>query len=396
MKTLIPFLLALVLTACGGGGGGGGPVPIVTPVTYKSTDWNATIGWWSDSMSATLDDTAMHNMVDHLVDVGYSGVTFAYGMTVDLSSGSITIPTITRMWNIVDYAYYKGLKVNLKLYWTTPTGDNVNQWNTPAGWFDPVTTGPKSLALLSNIDTYTTSLISTANAHHISMIILGSENDFLTFNQYHANWADIVSHIRSAGFKGVLTYDALYFGLVGENFYNVSIWDLMDKIGLSFYPDFSGNTLADLNSALDTWTFRTIASVTSSCAAINDTNTPTVSIVADLINIKSNWNKQIIFAENTYQDSQFAGMNWTPVDKLLGCNVAYNSGGSEQHTLVVQAQLEQLKTNLRGVVTGFNLMGYDPWEYGQTNGPMSTWKKYDQLTKQAAETMIKNYLQAGL
>lgn len=398
MKTLIPFLLALFLSACGGGGGGGVDVVAPKPVTYKTTDWNATVAWWSDTMSSSLDDDAIHNMIDHINDVGYSGVTFAYAMVVDMNTGNASAPDIAHMWTMVDYAYSKGLKVNLKLYWTTPSGDNINQWNTSGytGWFDPAnpytTTEPNALTLLNSIDAYSTGLVNEANAHHVSMIILGTENDFLTFNQYHSKWADIVSHVRAAGFTGILTYDAIYDGTVADNFYNVSIWDLMDKIGMSFYPDFSGTAIANLNDALLSWSNRTMTSVTSSCMAINNSNAPTTSIINDLTTIKSNWNKQIIFTENTYQDSQLAGMNWTPVSQLIACGITHNNGGSEQHTLVVQAQLEQIKTNLRGVVTGFNMMGYDPWQYGHA----SNWLPYDQLTNQSAELVIKKYLQEGL
>lgn len=393
MKILIPFLLALFLTACGGGGGGSTPV-VPKPVTYKSTDWNATIGWWSDTVSSSVGDDALRGMIDHINDVGYSGVTFAYSMPVDLNTGIATTPEINHMWTMVDYAYSKGLKVNLKLYWVTASGDNVNQWNTSsyAGWFDSNNPAPNAMTLLNGIDIYTTSLASIANEHHITMIVLGTENDFLTFSQYHTKWADIINHIRSAGFMGTLTYDAIYDGTVADNFYNVAIWDLMDKIGLSFYPDFSATALADLNAAMSAWANRTSASVTSTCAAINNSNAPTTSIIGDLVNIKNTWNKQIIFTENTYQDSQLAGMNWTPVDQLVACGITHNNGGSEQHALIVQAQLEHIKTNLRGVVTGFNMMGYDPWQYGHT----SSWLPYDQLTNQAAEAVLKKYLQEGL
>jgi hypothetical protein len=346
-------------------------------------------------------------MVDHIKDVGYSGVTFSYSMLVDYNTGRVSPPSITNMWTYVDYAYSKGLNVKLKLYWTDRNSQNINQWNTtdiantamPLNWFDqanPTVVKPYVTALLNDIDAYATGLVPTANAHHISMIVLGTENDFLTYSQYHSNWVDIVSHVRTAGFTGVLTYDAIYQGLTAENFANVSIWDIngIDKIGLSFYPDFSGTPLADINAAMNTWTYRDKASLQSSCAIINNSVTdPVTSIVTDLTQLKSRFNKEIILTENTYQDSQLAAMNWETVNNLVSCGVTPDA---TQHTLVLEAQLKQIKTNLHGVVTGFSLSGYDPWEYGQTTGAMAVWKNYDQLTGQAAEAMLKTYLQAGL
>lgn len=66
-----------------------------------------------------------------------------------------------------------------------------------------------------------------------------------------------------------------------------------------------------------------------------------------------------------------------------------------QHELVMQAELEVIKTQLHGVVTGFDLMGYDPWEISsknENNGTYALWENYDQLQNTSTETVIKKYL----
>jgi hypothetical protein len=416
LSIALAIAASALLAACGGGGGGGSPAataPVAAPVavTYKATDWNAAMGWWSDSLSSGQSDTAVKAMIDHIASIGYSGLTFTYGIPVDISTGHIQTSStaITRMLTMVDYAYSKGLKVNIKVCWTTSTSDNVNQWNYGAdstngtNWFDSanptVTVKPNATTLLADIDTYFTNMVSTFNAHHVGMVILGTENDFLTFNQYATNWSNIVANMRTAGFTGTLTYDAIYTGTQSENLTRVAIWSSMNKIGLSFYPDFSGTALADITAAKATWTTDRTGTLTSSCAAINQAApVNSTSIVFDLISLKANnGNKEIIFTENTYQDSQLAAMNWEQVKNLKGCSITPDAN---QHVLVLQAQLEEIKTNLHGVVTGFNMMGYDPWEYNtmSTAGPdyLGLWKDYDQLTGQAAETTMKNYLAAGL
>jgi hypothetical protein len=398
------------LVACGGGGGGSPavvtPAPITVPVTYKASDWNATIAWWDDQTNVGQNDAFVKGMIDNIQTTGYSGVTFSYKNPIDMSTGhvpafSTTMANNTRMFTMMDYAYSKGLKVNIKVYWTLPSNDNVNQWsaNDTVNWFDGAQKNavkPYATTLLADMDTHFTQLASVAQAHHVSMIIMGSENDFLAYNQYHANWASMVSHLRSNGFTGKLTYDAIWQGLVGEAFYDVAIWDLMDKICLSFFPDFSGTPLSTVSDVVATWSSRTLTSVTSPYADLNTANPLFPSIVAEVTRIKNQYNKEIIFGENAYENSVTALMNWNAVPQLIN---------AEQRRLAFEAELIVLKTpvaqgGLKGVVTGFNLMGYDPWEYNTYSnaGPsyLGVWKDWEQLMGTTSEATLKTYLQAGL
>jgi hypothetical protein len=417
MRSLsLALVLSAFLVACGGGGGGGATAP-VTPtapvaVTYKASDWNATIAWWDDSLNASQSDTFIKGMIDNIKTNGYSGITFSYKNPVDMTTGHVpafatTMANNTRMFTLMDYAYSAGLKVNIKEYWTIPSSDNVNQWtvNDAVNWYDaadPNAVKPYASVLLADMDTHFTQLASVAQAHHVSMIIMGSENDFLARNQYHSNWASMVTHLRNGGFTGTLTYDAIWQGKLGEAFYNVAIWDLMDKVCLSFFPDYSGTPLATTQDVVARWSNRTLADVTSPYADLNDPNTPFVSIVAELTQIKNQYNKEIIFGENAYENSATALMNWDSVSKLVADGVVNDP---VQRQLAFEAELIVLSTpaaqgGLKGVVTGFNLMGYDPWEYGtfSTAGPsyLGLWKNWEQLMGTTAEATIKTYLQAGL
>jgi hypothetical protein len=398
------------LVACGGGGGGGSPAAVApTPVsvTYKASDWNATIAWWDDSTNSGQTDAFVKGMIDNILATGYSGVTFSYKNPIDMSTGHVpafatTMANNTRMFAMMDYAYSKGLKVNIKEYWTMPDNSNVNQWsaNDAANWYDSATpnaTKPYATTLLADMDTHFTALASVAQAHHVSMIIMGSENDFLAYNQYHANWASMVSHLRGNGFTGKLTYDAIWQGKQGEAFYSVTVWDLMDKVCLSFFPDFSGMPLTNVQDVVARWSSVNLAQVTSPYADLNDPNTPFPSYVAELLAISQTWqNKEIVFGENAYENSATALMNWNSVTQLVAGGVQHDP---VQRQLAFEAELIVLKTpvaqgGLKGVVTGFNLMGYDPWEYGP--GPMAVWKDWEQLTGTTSEATLKTYLQAGL
>ncbi len=418
-KFLCSILSAITVAACGGGGGGGSPAavtPAPIPVTYKASDWNATIAWWDDQTNVGQNDAFVKGMIDNILTTGYSGVTFSYKNPIDMSTGhvpafSTTMANNTRMFSMMDYAYSKGLKVNIKVYWTLPDNNNVNQWsaNDASNWYDSATPNavkPYASTLLADMDTHFTQLANVAQAHHVSMIIMGSENDFLAYNQYHANWASMVSHLRGNGFTGKLTYDAIWQGKQGEAFYSVTVWDLMDKICLSFFPDFSGTPLSTAQDVVARWSSVTLAQITSPYADLNDPNNPFPSYVAELLAISQTWqNKEIIFGENAYENSTTALMNWNSVTQLVADGVvggvAAPSVSATQREIAFEAELIVLKTpvaqgGLKGVVTGFNLMGYDPWEYSQTTGPMAVWKDWEQLMGTTAETIIKTYLQAGL
>ena len=397
------------------------PAPAPVPVTYKSTDWNAAIAWWSDSTSASYSDAQVKAMIDHLKAVGYSGITFTYQLQLNLVDGTMQSNSVidganTRMYQMLDYAYSQGMNVNTKVYWSTSASSNgLNQWNanpslatgTPTAncWVDPahITDVQQSCAtkLLQGLDNYFTAYTAVngpAAAHHISTIIVGTESDFMAFNQYHPQWAAIVSHMR-ANYAGKITYDAIYAARQGENFPKVTVWDVMDEIGLSFYPTFSGAPVTTLSAAIATWTYRDATSIRNTVHTdLNDpcNCTPYTSIVADLTQVKATWNKNIVFTENTLQNSQYAMMNWVPASTLITDGIAVDSA---QHVFVQQAELEVIKTSLHGVVTGFHMMGYDPWEYAAlagNNGTYALWAQYDQLMNTPAETVMQTYLQAGL
>jgi hypothetical protein len=180
-----------------------------------------------------VPDGTIKNIIDRIAEIGYSGINFDTFVHVDANGKfvDLTKDKIDRMWDFVDYAKSKGLVINTKIHWSPPDNGNWNQYNTPS-------TFDISKFLTTQANPYLLDFAKQAQKHGVSKIFLGSESDNFATQQYHSEWANIVSGVRS-NFSGKLTWDAIYFGTELQPINNVAIWDLLDSIGLSFYPSIS-------------------------------------------------------------------------------------------------------------------------------------------------------------
>ncbi|WP_152045244.1 glycoside hydrolase family 113 [Aureimonas psammosilenae] len=84
-----------------------------------------------------------------------------------------------------------------------------------------------------------------AQAQGADMLVIGTELDQLAGSEYHAQWADIVSSIRSV-YSGKLTYAANADA-------NTGIWDLVDYIGVNPYLPLSTDKNATKADFVKAW-----------------------------------------------------------------------------------------------------------------------------------------------
>jgi len=198
----------------------------------------ASIGWWGDSLNSRITDTQLQAVMNHIKSVGYSGITFDYGINVAADGTILNTSPSDRMLTEIDYARSIGLSVATKVHWTLDgVGSNLNTFNTPATF--------NANTFLAGVDAYFKAFSPIAQAHGVGLQYLGSESDNFMTAQYLGQWTQIVKDIR-AGYSGDITYDGNFLGRTSDPFNQIAIWGLVDKIGLSFYPELSQTPVTNL------------------------------------------------------------------------------------------------------------------------------------------------------
>ena len=306
----------------------------------------AVISWCFDGINSSIPDSQIRKTIDHIWSVGYTGITFENFVHVDANGNFVDLGAdkIDRMWTFVDYARSKGLVVDTKLHWSPPENGNYNYWNTPAT-FDI----HKFLSV--NARAYLTGYAADAQRHGVSTIYLGSESDNFTTRDYYNEWVELTSAVR-AKFSGSLSYDAIYWAVEEEHFKDVAIWDLMDKVGLSFYPWLKNAPVTDVNEIISLYYSRTKADIQSSTTF----GTP-INVIENLTALSKKYGKPIVLGE----------LNFQPLtNNLLGFvdnPDAYLPLNFRSQETAYQALIALLNSDLKGKVTEFNVWQYDFWPY---------------------------------
>lgn len=375
---VVTALTVTFLTACGGGGGESTPEPTppvavtctapqilqngacVTPpvVMISSTrtgiaaDANANYPVCNDNFHNWADLATETAYVDKLKAAGYSGITMDYNVDVAATGQVLNTYTHDRMWTILAYAKSIGMTPNLKVHWGNPASPgivenqcgNLNTWTTPVAGFD-------MNLFLTGVKSHFAEVSPKAQAAGVKLMFLGTENDNTVTSQYHQQWADIVATIKTS-YTGKISYDGNFMGQTFNPFEQIGIWDLVDKIGLSFYPKLQATPATTVAEVIADYTYRPITYADGS-PTYNITN-----IVSYIKALSAKYGKEVIIGE----------ANWGAYSATLnglvdGSTLISQTPDENQRQLAYSAFFEVMNnpTYLGGIVTGVNIWGNDFW-----------------------------------
>ena len=332
-----------------------GNVRISASRTGIAADSNATYPVCNDNLVNWASLEAEYAYVDKLKAAGYSGVTYDYNVDVGATGQVLNTHKHERMWPILAYAKSIGMTPNLKVHWGNPASPgivenqcgNLNTWNTPVTGFD-------MNLFLTGVKAHFAEISPKAEAAGVKLMFLGTENDNLVTAQYHAQWADIVATIRSS-YSGKISYDGNYLGVGHQPFEQIGIWDLVDKIGISFYAKLQPTPATTVAEVVEKYVSRPAQYCLPQCEN-NITN-----IVQHIRALSARYGKEVIIGE----------VNWAAYELTLAGFVEPQSLQAQgklllnenQRQLAYSAFFEVMNNPnyLGGVVTGVNIWGYDFW-----------------------------------
>lgn len=312
----------------------------------------ANLEWARDSSNLNMSDTDIRRMIDHIKEVGFSGIMFDVYVDASADGSSIdsfvTSGKFDRAIQMMNYANDLGLNLAIVNRFVVAGSSAPVDPFTVANSFD-------SKKFLKNVEAYYSELAPTLSKLGVDVLVAGSNMDQLITSEFHDQWASIFSTIKKT-YNGVVTFAAGNEG----NFYTkgsdktqtnywfnkVGIWDLMDVIGVNFSPVISSEPIRN-KSDIVTQFFSNSS-------------------------VGNNFANQLITLSETYDKKLFVlGLGaWNWDRSLLGIDVDGNL--IEQGKLVYDPELQRdflsaklnfVHNNLFGIVDGYEVMGYEPWVY---------------------------------
>ena len=230
-------------------------------MTETRNFFNAVVDWrfdgnWYVNGKYVQDVEYISGVFDHLKTIGYTGVTLATNVPVDIKTGKISTlahvvnggelpyesieehPLPRKTWDIVDLAKQKGLNVFLKLNIVDVNNDNnLMKDNVPSTFsidefFSGVTAYEKNLAILSA-------------QHSVDAFYVGVNQFGFDTEPYRQYWVKLFSEIRSV-YNGKLIYEANYWDQKSP------LYDLSDIISVMFSGEkLSDQRITDPNKIID-------------------------------------------------------------------------------------------------------------------------------------------------
>ena len=326
----------------------------VSSLTTPSSGLNqrfATLEWATDGHNENMDDPTMRRLIDHLKQVGYTGVKFDCYVGVSptgvLIDSVVTSHKYDRMLQMMTYANSIGLNIGfLSRFNHAGTSIPIDPF-TVTDQFDPKT-------FLLSLRQYYAELSSTLQEQRVVLLYLGSDMQQLITTEYHQQWSDIVETVRS-NYKGTITYDAIFGGNYwGPNnngvhsywFNKVGIWDLMDVIGVVFVPAMSRTPIYD--------PVQIIGQLFSGSSIGNN-------FATDLIKLSRQYDKQLVI-------SGIHAWNWDQSLQFIDADGRSMLAGTYVYDPILQATvyralLEFVNNNLSQYASGYAISYYPPWVY---------------------------------
>ena len=312
----------------------------------------ANLEWARDSSNLKMSDTDIRRMIDHIKEVGFSGIMFdvyveasADGLNID---SFVTSGKFERAIQMMKYANDLGLNLAIVNRFVVAGSSAPVDPFTVANSFD-------SKKFLRNVEAYYSELAPSLSKLGVDVLVAGSNMDQLITSEFHDQWASIFSTIKKT-FDGVITFatgNEGNFITTGNDrtqtnywFNKVGIWDLMDVIGFNFSPVISSEPIRNKSDI--------ISQFFSNSSVGND-------FANQLITLSKTYNKKLFVLG-------LGAWNWDR--SLLGLDV--DGKLIEQDKLVYDPELQRdflsaklnfVHNNLFGLVDGYEVMGYEPWVY---------------------------------
>ena len=313
----------------------------------------ANLEWATDGISANMDDPTLQRLLNHIKQIGYTGVMF--DCYVEVAPSGLLIDSVVtshkydRMLRMMEYVRSIGLSVGFVSRF------NLAGTSTP---IDPtsVTTQFNAIAFLNKVKLYYAELSPVLQAHSVVLLYAGSDMQQLITTEYHQQWVDIVDTIRTS-YTGTISYEANLEGNYWSTgadrphgyywFNRVGIWDLMDVIGISFNPAISATPIYDP------------ALIIRQLYSASDIGN---NFATNLINLSRQYNKKLTIAALSYWNWDHALLSGIDADGRLMVEGSYVYDPVLQAT-GFKSMLDFINNNLSEFVTSYGVMGYEPWVY---------------------------------
>ncbi len=168
-----------------------------------------------------------------------SGVVRQQFMTPDLY-GKVAV-TPEYMGAFTDLALAKGVSVIWKPQFIVDDGrdQNVNDYSVGKTFY-PSGNGFNTSTFLSGVKEFWREWSQVAERHHVSMLVLGTEQGYFAYPPYESAWREIIQTAREH-FSGKLTYAENHYAPLPDEG-RVDFWGALDYIGIDDYSPIGNGT----------------------------------------------------------------------------------------------------------------------------------------------------------
>lgn len=332
---------------------------------------------------------AVKLFVDKLKSIGYTSVTFATNVPINIDTGEIVKfdPTPGQsnaqktepkdLWALCSYAGSIGLDVAIKLDIVEYRTDSIIGFWTPFGTNFSLPTFFKSVL------EYEKQLAVKAEYAGVDTFYVGNFSNGLDTAEFRTQWQDIINQIRSV-YSGKLAYTSNSNRLDNP----AVIWEMVDVIGLAFSPNISKDPIYELKQIINKY-YNSDSGVVDEIGQIRKYDSYKKEIILDTIEITA--------ANIGWQSDPFWNLLLNNQLSAKAFNIDY-----EFQSIRFQSIFYLLENDLSKYVTGANFREYMPWHEAtwiekpvDKAGEMWTLAKelgFSLYDNQFAESVLRTYL----
>lgn len=298
-------------------------------------------GWMKTGYA---DSTKTQQAINYVKAIGGNTIVLDYavvfnedGTITPQSSSDAVTPPSADIANVIALAHQAGLKVFLKPHVTDFSFQNrAFGSNTDASKFS-------TSAFFHDWQGYLSDLAVFAQARNVEGLVIGTElHDFDYQNR--SSWQDLITAVR-AKYHGTLTYDGQYWPdtTAFHTARDVVFWDLLDMVGVSFYPPLTSDNNPSLSALLADWRNSSIGNVTD--------------IIGYLADLAKSTGKPLMALEAGYQSKNGALGYWPSTDYV---NAVTNYELQDKGWTALLTELQKYS----GLI---NFVGLSAWDLNPNN-----------------------------
>ena len=339
-------------------------------MAYETFDFRAFNVLLGDKSWLTHHDWILSAVTDAKA-AGANTVIFDYTVNVSLAGEFRAItdaagghPDLTELASAIAAAKAQGLAVYLKPHisaWDAAT--NLNADTAGIGTLDTAN-------FFANYTTYMSSMASYATTNGVDGIVAGTELNFVD-NANRTAWQALFTAIR-ANFSGVVSYDAMY-NLTPESVdaNDVVFWDLVDRIGLSFYLPIASSDAATATQLAEAWHTNTMGQIPD--------------VIGNLQALAALYGKQIVFYEAGYESASGGFSDFSDIVPPSSRSVE-----SDLQTRAVTSLLDAMGHDAGTWFSGLSMWELSPTIYGTTGETTEFFTKSFGVIDKPAERIVQS------